>query len=60
MNRVALGDFENARVDIKRTHEREAIIAEFRSRKPWRLKKKPSPRAPRQAARSSTATLSKP
>ena len=23
MNRVALGDFENARVDIKRTHERE-------------------------------------
>ena len=32
MNRVALGDFENARVDIKRTHERESIIAEFRSK----------------------------
>lgn len=32
LNRVALGDFENARVDIKRTHEREAIIAEFRSK----------------------------
>ena len=32
MNRVALGDFENARVDITRTHEREAIIAEFRSK----------------------------
>ena len=32
MNRVALGDFENARVDIKRTHEREAIIAEFRAK----------------------------
>lgn len=32
MNRVAVGDFENARVDIKRTHEREAIIAEFRSK----------------------------
>ncbi len=32
MNRVAMGDFENARVDIKRTHEREAIIAEFRSK----------------------------
>ncbi len=32
MNRVALGDFENARVDIKRTHEREAVIAEFRSK----------------------------
>lgn len=32
MNRLALGDFENARVDIKRTHEREAIIAEFRAK----------------------------
>ena len=32
LNRVAVGDFENARVDIKRTHEREAIIAEFRSK----------------------------
>ena len=32
MNRVAVGDFENARVDIKRTHAREAIIAEFRSK----------------------------
>ena len=32
MNRVAVGDFENARVDIKRTHEREAIIAEFRAK----------------------------
>ena len=59
MNRVALGDFENARVDIKRTHEREAIIAEFRS-ETLAAKKKPSPRAPRQAARSSTATPSKP
>jgi len=32
LNRVAVGDFENARVDIKRTHEREAIIAEFRAK----------------------------
>lgn len=32
LNRVAAGDFENARVDIKRTHEREAIIAEFRAK----------------------------
>ena len=32
LNRVALGDFDNARVDIKRTHEREAVIAEFRSK----------------------------
>lgn len=32
MNRLALGDIDTARVDIKRTHEREAIIAEFRAR----------------------------
>ena len=32
LNRMAVGDFENARVDVKRTHEREAIIAEFRSK----------------------------
>ena len=32
LNRVAVGDFENARVDIKRTHEREAIIADFRAK----------------------------
>ena len=32
MDRVSLGDLDTARVDIKRTHEREAVIAEFRSR----------------------------
>ena len=32
LNRVAAGDLENARVDIKRTHEREAVIAEFRAK----------------------------
>lgn len=32
MNRVALGDLDGARVDIKRTHEREAVIAEFRAK----------------------------
>ncbi|WP_265706820.1 COG3014 family protein [Verminephrobacter aporrectodeae] len=32
LNRVAVGDFENARVDVKRTHEREAVIAEFRAK----------------------------
>lgn len=32
LNRMAAGDFENARVDIKRTHEREAIISEFRAK----------------------------
>ena len=31
MNRINLGDLDTARVDIKRTHEREAIIAEFRA-----------------------------
>lgn len=32
MNRINLGDLDTARVDIKRTHEREAVIAEFRAR----------------------------
>ena len=32
LNRVALGDLESARVDIKRTHEREAVIDEFRAK----------------------------
>ena len=32
MNRLSLGDIDTARVDIKRTHEREAVIAEFRSK----------------------------
>ena len=32
LNHVAAGDMETARVDIKRTHEREAVIAEFRSK----------------------------
>jgi hypothetical protein len=32
MNHLAQGDFENARVAIKRTHEREAVIAQLRDR----------------------------
>lgn len=32
MNRVSLGDLDTARVDIKRTHEREAVIAAFRAK----------------------------
>jgi hypothetical protein len=32
LNRMALGDWDNARADIKRTHEREATIAELRSK----------------------------
>jgi hypothetical protein len=32
MNRISLGDLDNARVDVKRTHEREAVIAEFRAK----------------------------
>jgi hypothetical protein len=32
LNRLVLGDLDNARVEIKRTHEREAVIAEFRAK----------------------------
>lgn len=32
MNRLSLGDLDTARVDIKRTHEREAVIAAFRAK----------------------------
>jgi uncharacterized protein len=32
MDRLSLGDLDTARVDIKRTHEREAVIAEFRAK----------------------------
>jgi hypothetical protein len=32
LNRVAAGDLDTARVDIKRTHEREAVIAAFREK----------------------------
>lgn len=32
MNRISFGDLDNARVDIKRTHEREAVIQEFRAK----------------------------
>jgi len=32
LNRISMGDFDGARVDIKRTHERESVIAEFRAK----------------------------
>ncbi len=32
LNHLALGDYENARVAIKQTHELEAVIAELRSK----------------------------
>ncbi len=32
LGRLARGDFDTARVDIKRTHEREAIIAELKAK----------------------------
>jgi hypothetical protein len=32
LDRLAQGDFDNARVDIKRTHEREAVIAQLREK----------------------------
>jgi hypothetical protein len=60
MNRVAVGDFENARVDIKRTHEREAIIAEFRSKETLAAEEEAKSKGAAAAARSSTATPSKP
>lgn len=31
LDRISLGDLDTARVDIKRTHEREAVIAAFRA-----------------------------
>jgi hypothetical protein len=32
LNRIGLGDLDSARIDVKRTHEREAVIAEFRAK----------------------------
>lgn len=32
LNNISLGKLDEARVDIKRTHEREAVIAEFRAK----------------------------
>lgn len=32
LNHMAQGEVDNARADIKRTHEREAVIAEFRAK----------------------------
>jgi len=32
LDRLTMGDLDTARVDIKRTHEREAIIADFRAK----------------------------
>lgn len=32
LNHLALGDWDNARVEIKKTHEREAVIASLRAR----------------------------
>lgn len=32
LNRMALGDWDNARADIKRSHERESTIAELRAK----------------------------
>jgi uncharacterized protein len=51
MNRLNLGDLDTARVDIKRTHEREAIIAEFRARE--------TAEAEKEAADKGIATASK-
>lgn len=37
LNQLALGDFAGARTDIKKTHEREALIATQRDDAYWRL-----------------------
>jgi len=39
MDHLALGDWEKARVEIKRTHEREALIAEVKSREYQKVRK---------------------
>ncbi len=35
MDRISLGDLDTARIDIKRTHEREAVITEFRAKETY-------------------------
>ncbi len=37
LNHVAIGEWDNARVAIKRTHEREAVIAEFRDKEVYEV-----------------------
>ena len=54
-----MGDYENARVDIKRTHEREAIIAEFRAKETLAAEEEPRPMGPPPATRRSTAIPSR-
>lgn len=38
MDHLAMGDWDKARIEIKRTHEREALIAEVRSREYQKLR----------------------
>ncbi len=40
VNHLQLGDFDAARIEIKKTHEREAIIAELRSRQIEKVEEK--------------------
>jgi hypothetical protein len=47
MNHLAQGDFENARVAIKRTHEREAVIEEVRARERHKLEEEARKRGAR-------------
>lgn len=39
MNNIALNDLDTARVDIKRTHEREATISQFRAKETFEAEK---------------------
>ena len=44
LDHLARGDFETARVDIKRTHEREAVIAELRKKELQKIEEEASKR----------------
>jgi uncharacterized protein len=45
MGHLAMGDWDKARIEIKRTHEREALIAEVRSREYQKLREEASGRS---------------
>lgn len=59
MNNIAMGDLDTARVDIKRTHEREAVIAQFRAKETFEAEKKRRRKGSARKPRSSMATRSK-
>ncbi len=56
LNRMAVGDWDNARVDVKRTHEREAIIAELRAKELVAAEEEAKKMEPKLVAKNSMAT----